>query len=132
MTDSKLTLSILPDTLAIARLDANAAIPHWAPAGNFFAITRTLDELSVVCSQTSVPDEIKCDQGWRCLKVEGPFDFSVTGIVASLAAPLARAGVSIFVISTYDTDYLLVKQENVEKAILVLTEQGHAIEPVSP
>jgi len=127
MTQSNLTLSILPDTFAICRLDQDAQIPDWALTGGVFSITRTRDELSIVRPQRNVPKETKCERGWRCLKVEGPFDFSVTGIVASLAVPLAQAGVSLFVISTYDTDYLMVKEENLDQAILVLSEDGHKV-----
>ena len=125
--DSKLTLSILPLTFAVCRLDRDAAIPDWATGGRFFSITRTEDELSIVCSQNGVPEEVKCERGWRCFKVEGPLDFSLTGIMASLAAPLAEARINMLAIATYDTDYLMVKEVNLESAIRVLTEAGHSI-----
>ncbi len=127
MTDLKLTLSILQDKFAICRLDKDARIPDWALTGSFFSITRTPDELSVVCPQTNVPEGMECDKGWRCLKVEGPLDFTLTGILASLAMPLARASISIFAVSSYDTDYLLVKEKDVKRAILVLSQEGHQI-----
>jgi hypothetical protein len=117
----------LPDRFAICRLGRDAPVPDWALTGGFFSVTRTPEELSIVCPQVNVPDGTTCNQGWRGLKVEGPFDFSAIGIIAALAEPLARAGISIFVISTYDTDYLLVKEENLERAIAVLVEHGRAV-----
>ena len=122
-----MTLSLLPDTLAICRLTPDAPIPDWALAGGFFSITRTADELSIVCPQANVPSEIQCDRDWRCLRVEGPLDLSLIGILASLTAPLARAGIGIFAVSTYDTDYLLVKEKRLEEAVLVLSQEGHHV-----
>ncbi|MBW2147021.1 MAG: ACT domain-containing protein [Deltaproteobacteria bacterium] len=127
MTNPKLILSLLQETLAICRLDRDAGIPDWALTGGFFSITRTPDELSIVCPQSSVPEEIPCDREWQCLRVEGPLALSLTGILASLAAPLARAGISTFVVSTYDTDYVMVKEKDVEQAILVLSQEGHQV-----
>ncbi len=121
------TLSVLADTFAICQLDVLAEIPAWALAGSFTSITRTAEELSIVCPQAQVPAEIRCDRGWRCFKLQGPLDFSLTGVLASLAAPLAQVGISIFAISTYDTDYLLVKDKDLERAVLVLTQEGHQV-----
>jgi len=125
--DMALTLSILQGTFAICRLDKGARIPDWALIGSFFSITRTPDELSIVCPQINVPEGTKCDKGWRCLKVEGPLDFTLTGILASLAMPLARASISIFAVSSYDTDYLMVKEKDAKRAVLVLSQEGHQI-----
>lgn len=126
MTNS-LNLSLLPDKFAICRLDASSKIPEWACAGSFISITRTLDELSIVCPMDRVPSVRECNRGWRCFKVEGKLDFSLTGILAALATPLAQAGVSIFALSTYDTDYLMVKDVDKEKAIQVLSQAGHQV-----
>jgi hypothetical protein len=126
--DVKLTLSVLPDAFAICRLDPEAAIPGWATADRFFSITRTHDELSIVCLQRDVPAGIRCEPGWRCLKVEGPLALSLIGIMASLSSTLAQAGISLFALSTYDTDYLLVKEDKLERAIRALAEAGHRIE----
>ncbi len=116
-----LTLSVMPITLAVARLAPSSDIPGWALAGEgFYSITKTDDELSVVCLEDQVPQDVKVEKGWRCLKVEGPLDFGLTGILSSLASPLAEAKISIFAISTFDTDYLMIKKENFEKAIAVL------------
>jgi len=122
MENSKLSLSILPDKLAICRLDKNTRIPSWATNDDsFFSITKTTDELSIVCSENNVPSEIGAEKGWRAFRVEGPLDFSLTGILASLANPLSEAGIGIFAISTYDTDYILVKDKDLEKTVKVLS-----------
>ena len=127
MKGKKLNLLILTETLAICRLEKDAAIPQWAMTGSFVSTTRTTEELSVICPQIHVPAEVKREGGWRCLKVHGPLDFSLTGILASLTTPLAKKEISVFAISTYDTDYLLVKEENLKKAIEVLVKKGHKV-----
>jgi len=127
LTLSVLTLSALQDTFAICRLDKDAQPPDWALRGSFCSITRTPEELSIVCPQINVPEGTKCDKGWRCLKVEGPLALSLTGILSSLATPLAQAGISVFAVSTYDTDYLMVKEKDVESAILVLSQEAHQV-----
>ena len=126
--NQRLTLSLLPDTLAVCQLAAAAPIPSWVTNGNFVSLTRTRDELSIVCAQRDVPNDIRCERDWRALKVEGPLDFALTGILASLAAPLADAGISIFAVSTFDTDYVLVKANMLAHAINVLKHSGHQFE----
>jgi uncharacterized protein len=128
MLDLKLTLSILPETLVICQMDKDARIPDWLLASTFYSITKTAEELSVVCPQINVPEGIKKDEGWRCLKVEGPLDFSAAGILASLTMPLAKEGISVFAVSTYNTDYLLVKEQHLGKAVQVLSQNGHRIQ----
>ena len=125
MTVHRLTL--LPDTFAICRLDANAVVPSWATAGRFFSITRTAEELSIVCLQSLVPDGIRCERDWRCLQVAGPIPFTTVGVLASLIQPLAEAGISVFAISTFDTDYLLVKSADMERTIEALGQKGHLV-----
>ncbi len=122
-----LTLALLPDTFAICLLDRDAPVPAWANQGAFYSITRTPDELSIVCAQSNIPDGVNCEKEFRCLQIEGKLDFSEIGIVASLATTLAQARISIFVISTYDTDYILVQNNNLENAIRVLTQEGHSV-----
>ena len=112
---------------AIAKFPCDAEIPAWAAGATFFSVTRTLDELSVVTAEASVPAELDASRGWRMLKVHGPFTFDENGVVASLANPLARVGVGIFVISTFDTDYLLVQQEEIPVAVETLEHAGHRI-----
>ncbi len=123
-----LTLSVLPETFAVCRMENNLPIPPWATAGSFFSITRTLDELSVVCPDQFVPKEIRSSDGWKCLKVKGPIDFSAIGVVQSLVQPLAAANISVFVTSTFDTDYVMVKEKDVESALSVLSEAGHHVQ----
>jgi len=128
MTKHRLALSILPGRFAVCRLAAHSPIPDWACAGHLFSITRTPDELSIVCSEDHLPSQTKCEKGWRCLKVEGPLALSLAGILASLSAPLADAGISIFAVSTFDTDYLLIKANDLQKTIRVLRQAGHHIQ----
>lgn len=112
-------LQILPDMFTVCRLERNASIPLWA-SGDFVSITRTRDELSLVCAQANVPADVRCERDWRGFKIVGPLDFALTGVLAALATPLANAGISLFAISTFDTDYVLVKSDNLLKAIHVL------------
>ena len=125
--DSPLTLRITSESLAVCRLPAEAEVPGWASRGPFVSVTRTPDELSIVCPETSVPEEIEMEAGWRALQVEGPLDFSLTGVVASLAVPLAEAKIPIFVVSTFETDWLLAKAERLEAAVAVLRGAGHGV-----
>jgi hypothetical protein len=128
MNRPNLTLSLLPENYSICRLGPEADIPPWAMAGDFYSITRTEKELSLVCSQEFVPVGVRCEKGWRCILVSGTLDFYVTGILASLTNSLAEAGISVFAISTFDTDYLLVKADNLKRAVLELEEAGHRID----
>ena len=124
----KLNLSVLPQKYAVCRLDPNGHIPHWALLGdNFISLTRTLNELSIICLQENVPRETKAEREWRCAKVDGPFDFSLAGVHTSLAIPLAEANISILAIATYETDHLLIQERDLERAICVLERAGHRI-----
>jgi hypothetical protein len=125
-----LRLRVVPGTLAICRLGAREAVPAWA-SGSLLSVTRTPDELSVVCDQGVVPEGVRAERGWRALAVEGPLDFALTGVLAGLAAPLAAAGISIFAISTFDTDWLLVRDHQLAAACEALRAAGHATEPSS-
>jgi uncharacterized protein len=123
-----LTLTVLPKPLAICRLSVDEAVPEWAMIGEFVSITHTGDELSIVCAEANVPADVKADRGWRALKVEGPLDLALTGVLASLANPLAEARINIFAISTFETDYLLVKGYNLARACAVLQQAGQHVE----
>jgi hypothetical protein len=109
-----LTLSLLPGILAVCRLERDAPIPAWAlqagPHQSLVSVTRTSEELSIVCAQDLLPPGARAERGFRAFKVAGPLDFSLTGVLASLTTPLAEAGVSVFAVSTFDTDYLLVRE----------------------
>ncbi len=126
-TRKELRLSLLIGRMSVCRLDPTAEIPDWAITDDFFSITRTTDELSVVCPEDAVPEDVRCEGGWRVLKLEGPFEFSEIGVLASLTAPLAEAGISLFAVSTYDTDYVLVKEEQLESAVAALRGRGHEV-----
>jgi uncharacterized protein len=129
LSENQLTLVLLPERFAVCRLSKASPLPEWALGGEFFSITRTPYELSLVCRQAVVPEGVRCETDWRCLQVEGTLDFSLTGILASLTLPLADAGISIFALSTFDTDYLLVKEKQLQDAIKALTAAGHRIKP---
>jgi hypothetical protein len=122
-----MNLTILSDTFAICRLSPAEDVPDWAMMGEFVSITHTADELSIVCAEEYVPADVKADRGWRALKVEGPLDLALTGVLASLANPLAEARINLFVVSTFDTDYLLVKGYNLDRACDVLRQAGHVV-----
>lgn len=120
---NQFTLSYLPNRLAICRLDSSAQVPNWADIdAPFICITRTQDELSIVCGEDSVPRGEQAERGWRAFKVEDQLDLEQAGIISSLTGPLARAHISVFSVSTFDTDYVLVKEDDLEKAISVFSE----------
>lgn len=121
------TLEFLPDSFAICRLDPDAPVPDWAK-GDSVSITRTRDELTVVCRQNHVSDEVEAERGWRCLRIVGKLDFSLLGVIATLSTVLADAGISVFVMSTFDTDYRLVKEADVDRAVEALEKAGFSHE----
>lgn len=108
-------------------MDKIDLIPTWAKDSEFFSITKTLDELSIVCAEHDIPNDIKCEKDWRILKIEGPLDFSIIGILASISTILAQKGISIFAVSTYDTDYILVKDCDIDNAIEELSNEKYEI-----
>jgi hypothetical protein len=120
-------LDLLPGAYAICRWSADATLPDWAYQGGFVSVTRTPAELSAVCAFDAVPPGTVCEGPRRILAVRGPLDFALTGVMASLASPLAGAGVSIFVVSTYDTDYVLVRADNLDRAVEALRGAGHRV-----
>jgi uncharacterized protein len=120
-------LSLLPERFAICHLGADFPVPAWATQGSFFSVTRTGDELSIVAELSRVPASVKSQSGWRVLKVHGPLVLSEIGVLAALAAPLAGAEISLFAISTFDTDYLLVASATLSAAIGALEQAGHTI-----
>jgi hypothetical protein len=126
----RLNLIALDGAFAVCRLAPDtAAIPAWATAGPWYAVTRTADELSIVCPAAQVPGEVRAEHGWRMLRLTGPFPFELTGILAAVLAPLATAAIPIFALSTYDTDYVLVKAHDLGRAVAALRAAGHRVEP---
>jgi hypothetical protein len=125
--NASLRLAVLEERLAVCRLDPRAEIPAWATGAPFFSVTRTSDELSIVCPEEHVPLGITCERGWRALRFDGPFEFWLVGVLASVAVPLAQSEVSILAIATYDTDYVLVEESQLPLATQVLREWGHEV-----
>ena len=127
MTNKKLNMKLLEGKYGVCRLSTDEAVPSWAFKGEFFSITKTEDELSIVCLEENISEKIKSEKGWRVLKVEGPLDFSLVGILSKISGLMAKNNISIFAISTYDTDYILIKDENIKKAIKVLNEDYYNV-----
>ena len=122
-----MNFTLLPDTFAIVRMRSNDAMPDWAEGGPFVSMTRTQSELSIVCRERSVPAGAHADRGWQCLRVEGPIPLKTVGIAAEFTSVLAKAGVSVFPIATYETDYVLVKGDRIEIAIDALRAAGNSV-----
>lgn len=122
-----LTMRLLKGNYGVCRLEKTDGIPRWASNSEFFSITRTEDELSIVCSSDTIPAGVVFEKEWRILKVEGPLDFSLIGILAPICTMLAEEKISIFAVSTYDTDYILVKGNTIDKAIQALKLNGYEI-----
>lgn len=122
-----LDLTLLPDVLAVCRLPAGAEAPAWLDGEIFASVTRTPEETSVVCRAEVVPPDVRVETGWRALRVVGPLDFALTGVLLSLLGPLAAAGVSVFVLSTFDTDAVLVREAALDDALAALADAGHRV-----
>lgn len=122
-----LDLALLPETLAVCHLGPHEPIPSSVVSASFVAIARTADELSIVCSETLAPAGARVESGWRSLRVTGTLPFAATGIMASLVTPLADAAIPIFAISTFETDYLLVKASDLARSIDALEAAGHRV-----
>jgi len=122
-----ITLDIVPGSYAICRLSPAATAPAWAAGGAFSSITRTATELSIVCASDDVPADVHAQRGYRAVAVRGPLDFSLIGVVAQLSTTLAAAAISIFVVSTYDTDYVLVRDADLDRAAAALRDAGHTV-----
>jgi len=120
-----LKFRLLPDSYAIVRLAPDAPVPAWATKGDFTSITRTADELSIVCPADNLPRDVDSQHHWICMKLEGPFPFTQTGVLLSFIGPLSNNALPIFAISTYDTDYVLVQEESSATAIVLLKGAGH-------
>lgn len=120
-------LKLLPESIAICQLDPAAAIPEWVWASRFLTLTRTADELSILCDADLVPADVRHEGGWRALKMEGPFEFTQIGVLASVLNPLADAQVSILSIATFDTDYVFVAEPDLPAALAALAAAGHQV-----
>jgi uncharacterized protein len=119
----EMSLTVLPERLAVCSVDKDQPIPMWAlESGNFYSITRTRDELSIVSYEGVVPVEVEAEKGWVAIKVDGPLEFNLIGIISAITTVLAENKISVFAISTYDTDYILVKEEDIKTAKTVLSK----------
>jgi uncharacterized protein len=125
----KLKFLWIPGGFAVCQLPPTSSMPDWATRGSFVSITRTAEELSIVCPDENVPKDVKADKQWVCFKLEGPFPFTQTGVLLSFIRPLSENGVPIFAVSTFNTDYVLIKQEFVGTALDAVREVGHEIWP---
>jgi hypothetical protein len=121
-----MNLLVLDGDFAVCRLAPDVELPP-IPCDTFFSVTRTPDETSLVCGADQIPEGIECEPDWRILKVDGPLDFDLVGILAALTSPLATADISVFAISTFETDYLLVRSRDLERSIETLTDAGHTV-----
>lgn len=126
-----LAFRVVAGCYSIVRLPAGAALPAWlaGASGSFLAITRTVRETSVVCADEFVPDNERCERGWGLIELVGPFSFSEVGILAAVTQPLAVAGIALFAVSTFDTDYVLVRSETLAQACEALVAAGHRTQP---
>jgi hypothetical protein len=116
-------LTVMKNTYAICKLDSDSPIPTWVHASHGFAsMTYTQEELSIICEDAYIPPDIKQERGWRIIKVIGPLDFSLVGVISKITGILAKAGVCLFTVSTYETDFILVRQDSLDTAIHALRE----------
>jgi hypothetical protein len=122
-----LELHLLPGRIAICRLDPEDEVPSWAGSEVLSSVTRTQAETTVICLEENVPAGIACNKNWRCLRIGGVLDFSETGILSSLAAPLAGEGIPVYALSTYSTDLVLIKERDLSRALHVLSGAGHKV-----
>jgi hypothetical protein len=120
-------LSFLKDRYAVCRLPPDAEVPDWVADGELLSITRTANELSILCASDGVPEEVVAEHGWVAARVAGQLDFSAIGILSSILDPLTTAGIPVFVVSTFDTDYILVRHTALGKAIHALESAGHLV-----
>ena len=129
MPAHKLRYSVLEGRFAVCQLPATAPLPEWALRGSMFSITRTTTELSIVCSEVRseehAPAGVRAESGWACLRLQGPFPFEMTGVLTAFLNPLAAAGIAIFAVSTFDTDYVLLKNDRLSAALAALEQAGH-------
>ena len=126
----RLVLKLLPDSYAVCRLKDSGDIPKRVRSLPFYAIVGTENSITLVCDQKYISDTEECEKNWRCFEIEGPFDFSEIGIISKVSGPLAHAKIAVFVISAFETDYLLVKDIHLKDALATLKASGHQIKTI--
>lgn len=122
----ELRFCVLPGRYAICSFPPDATLPDWVDSSSFFSVTKTHKEITVVCEENQVPGEYKKSENWKCIKVEGSFDFDTVGILAGISGPLAQSKISLYVISTFETDYVLIHAKNINRAVSCLEKSGHS------
>jgi hypothetical protein len=132
VTGPTYTLQQYPETLAVVRLGAGAEVPDWAESSSIFSVTATATHTSVVCAARNVPRKARHERGFTAFEVQGPLDFALTGVLSTLLAPLADAEVSVFTISTFDTDWILVPQNDADRAAEAWRRGGHTVVNAAP
>ena len=125
---ANIVLSVLSETFTIHKLSPDVSIPEEILKSNYYSVSKTENELSVVCSELIEVQSLQSSKGWKCIKVKGPLDFNLTGIFASISDILAQANISIFAISTFDTDYILVKSQDLSSARTKLRQADYKFE----
>tara|TARA_Y100000588_G_scaffold355121_1_gene410036 strand:- start:71 stop:469 length:399 start_codon:yes stop_codon:yes gene_type:complete len=123
-----LVLSVLSETFAIHKFSPDASIPEKILKSNYYSVSKTENELSLVCSEVIEVQSLQSSKGWKCIKVKGPLDFNMTGFLAGISDILAQGNISIFAISTFDTDYILVRSQDLYPAITKLRQAGYEFE----
>ena len=131
-TPATYVLQQYPEVLAVVRLGAGAEVPSWAESSSIFSITATARETSIVCAARNVPRKERHQRGFIAFEVEGPLDLALTGVLAALLVPLAQAGISVFTISTFDTDWILIPQNDADRAAAVWQDEGHEVAAAVP
>jgi hypothetical protein len=121
------SLLLLEGTFGICRLDKNASVPEWAFRSEFFSVARTPDELSIVGLQACIPEGVDCDLGWKCLKVESPFEFDLSGMVSTIAALIAERKIDMFIVATQDSDYIMVREHDFAQAVGAISQAGYSV-----
>lgn len=116
---------ILKDLYSVCKLTPDSDIPHWVNKNEFYSVTKTDEEFSILCLQNDVPANIKCELNWKILKIDSKLDFSMVGVIAQISKSLAENNISIFVISTFDTDYICVKEKDLAQTINILKKAGN-------
>ncbi|MDP7621635.1 MAG: ACT domain-containing protein [SAR324 cluster bacterium] len=127
-TSVNLVLSVLSETFTIHQLSQDVSIPEEILKCNYYSVSKTENELSLVCSEVIEVQSLQSSKGWKCIKVAGPLDFNLTGILAGISDILAQTNISIFAISTFDTDYILVKTQDLSSARAKLRKAGYKFE----
>ncbi len=120
-------LKLLSTPFAVLKLSPSEPIPTWATQSNHFFISKTSDELSIICPEQAVPSEVEASKAWRCFRVDGDLEFEQVGVVATVSKPIADAGISLFLVSTHDRDYVFVHVDSLEKAVETYKSIGFEI-----